>query len=77
MKFREVPAGTVIRDGGNLWRKRSDNLGTELLSRDGSVSFTGGSRSFRGFDPEADVKLALVTYEDAPLGGIGSKPVYM
>ena len=49
--YRSIDAGTRFTLDNSVWRKRQDG-DAELIGRDGSVSFIGGSRCIVPVDPE-------------------------
>ena len=55
MAFKELKSGQKFASKGSKWVKRQDNLGADLLGRDGGISFIGGRRHIVDFPPDAVV----------------------
>ena len=57
--YGELEPGDRFSHGGNVWQKRDDNLGADLVDRDGSISFIGGRRCIKPFEDQTKVMADL------------------
>ena len=57
--FADVRAGKRFVARDSQWEKRADNLGADLVDRDGCISFIGGRRCIEDFPRDEKVEVAL------------------
>jgi len=49
-EYKAVLVGQRFSHEDNVWEKRGDELGAQLIDRHGCVSFMGGRRCFHQFE---------------------------